>query len=80
MKFVSFFILTYTHIHKYPSTYLNIFFLFAPSTHKGIEDCITPGNKENDRYFLKSDEFVQLHLRNRLRKDECVCFADVKTE
>lgn len=47
-------------------------------TPEGIEDCITPGNKENDRYFLKSNEFVQLHLRNRLRKDECVCFADVK--
>jgi hypothetical protein len=43
---------------------------------EGVEDCVTPGNKENDRYFLKSSEFVQLHLRNRLRKDECVCFAN----
>lgn len=43
---------------------------------EGIEDCISPGNKENDRYFLKADEFVQLHLRNRIRKDECVCFGN----
>lgn len=46
-------------------------------TPKGVEDCITKGNQEDDRYFLKADEFVQLHLRNRLRKDECVCFADI---
>ncbi len=43
---------------------------------EGIEDCITPGNKLNDRYVIREDEFVQLHLRNRLRKDECVCFGD----
>ena len=49
---------------------------YAP---EGVQDCITPGNKENDRYFLRADEFIQLHLRNRLRKDECVCFADVST-
>mmetsp|Transcript_11741 Transcript_11741/g.17821 ORF Transcript_11741/g.17821 Transcript_11741/m.17821 type:complete len:704 (+) Transcript_11741:189-2300(+) len=50
---------------------------YAP---EGVEDCITPGNKRTDRYFLKTDEFIQLHLRNRLRKDECVCFADVNIE
>ena len=43
---------------------------------EGVEDCISRGNKVNDRYFLKADEFVQFHLRNRLRKDECTCFAD----
>lgn len=41
---------------------------------KGVEDCITPGNNESDRYFLKDDEFVQLHLRDRERKVECTCF------
>lgn len=40
----------------------------------GLQDCITPGNKETDRYFLKEDEFVQLHLRDRERKKECTCF------
>jgi hypothetical protein len=40
----------------------------------GLEDCITPGNKETDQYFLKEDEFVQLHLRDRERKKECTCF------
>lgn len=44
---------------------------------EGVEDCITGGNKENDRYFLKADEFVQVHLRNRLRKDDCVCFTEL---
>jgi len=53
----------------HPDTDMN----FVPD---GVEDCITPGNKENDRYFLKPDEFVQLHLRNRLRKDECVCLLN----
>jgi len=43
---------------------------------KGVEDCITPGNKETDRYFLKESEFVQLHLRNRERKPECACFVN----
>ena len=43
---------------------------------KGVEDCITKGNKETDRYFLKASEFVQLHLRNRERKPECACFAN----
>ena len=46
--------------------------LYVP---KGINDCVTAGNIENDRYFLKSDEIVQLHLRDRLRKDECTCFT-----
>lgn len=41
---------------------------------KGVEDCITPGNEESDRYFLKENEFVQLHLRDRERKAECTCF------
>lgn len=41
---------------------------------KGVDDCITPGNEESDRYFLKDDEFVQLHLRDRERKVECTCF------
>lgn len=40
----------------------------------GLKDCITPGNLENDIYFLKEDEFVQLHLRDRERKEECSCF------
>lgn len=43
---------------------------------RGIEDCIVPGNKENDRYFLKESEFVQLHLRDRERKPECACFVN----
>jgi len=43
---------------------------------KGVEDCITNGNKETDRYFLKESEFVQLHLRNRERKPECTCFVN----
>jgi len=42
----------------------------------GVEDCITPGNEETDRYFLKESEFVQLHLRNRERKPECTCFVN----
>lgn len=42
----------------------------------GVQDCITPDNKESDRYFLKDSEFVQLHLRDRERKAECTCFAD----
>jgi len=43
---------------------------------KGVEDCITPGNKENNRYFLKENEFIQLHLRDRERKPECTCFLN----
>jgi len=43
---------------------------------RGIEDCISHGNKENDRYFLKESEFVQLHLRDRERKPECACFLN----
>ena len=43
---------------------------------KGVVDCITPGNKEDDRYFLKESEFVQLHLRDRQRKAECACFMN----
>ena len=43
---------------------------------QGIEDCITSGNKEDDRYFLKESEFVQLHLRDRERKPECTCFLN----
>jgi hypothetical protein len=40
----------------------------------GLQDCITPGNKVTDQYFLKEDEFVQIHLRDRERKKECICF------
>ena len=43
---------------------------------KGVEDCITAGNMETDRYFLKESEFVQLHLRDRERKPECTCFVN----
>ncbi len=43
---------------------------------EGVQDCITPRNRVDDRYFLKESEFVQLHLRNRLRKDECTCFVN----
>jgi len=46
---------------------------------EGVEDCITPGNKETDRYFLKESEFVQLHLRDRERKPECACFGNAPT-
>ena len=42
----------------------------------GLEDCISPGNTRNDRYFLKETEIVQLHLRNRQRKLECTCFVN----
>jgi len=45
-------------------------------TPRGIEDCISSGNIENDRYFLKESEFVQLHLRDRERKPECSCFVN----
>lgn len=44
---------------------------------KGVRDCITPGNKETDEYFLTQDEIVQIHLKDRERKKECTCFADV---
>ena len=43
---------------------------------EGLDDCIAPGNKENDRYFLTANEFVQLHLRDRERKAECTCFVN----
>jgi len=43
-------------------------------TPQGVDNCIEDPNK--DRYFLKEDEFVQLHLRNRQRKKECTCFVN----
>ena len=44
---------------------------------RGVEDCITPGNREDDVYFLRAEsEFVQLHLRDRERKVECACFVN----
>ena len=42
----------------------------------GVEDCITPGNAINSRYFLGEDEFVQVHLRDRERKPESACFVN----
>ena len=45
----------------------------------GVRNCITPNNKVDDRYFLKESEFVQLHLRNRMRKEECTCFVNEET-
>lgn len=45
----------------------------------GVEDCITPGNKRDNRYFLTETEFVQLHLRDRQRKEECTCFVNQET-
>jgi len=46
----------------------------------GLKDCITPGNRETDEYFLTSNEIVQIHLRDRERKPECTCFAEVPME
>lgn len=43
---------------------------------EGLDDCVSWGNKENDRYFLTANEFVQLHLRDRERKAECTCFVN----
>jgi len=41
----------------------------------GVKNCITPGNKITDEYFLTANEIVQVHLRDRERKPECACFA-----
>jgi hypothetical protein len=39
----------------------------------GVRDCISPGDQQPEDYFLNTDELVQVHLRNRLRKEECSC-------
>jgi len=53
---------------------------------EGVEDCIFPRNvtmpqaalsnntPSAQRYVLGEDEFVQVHLRDRMRKAECECF------
>ncbi|KAL7550701.1 hypothetical protein ACHAWF_013925 [Thalassiosira exigua] len=54
---------------------------------KGVEDCINSSgghhfvlpqhrDKETDRYFVSEEEFVELHLRDRQRKQECSCFVN----
>jgi len=43
----------------------------------GLKSCITPGNEETDEYFLTESEIVQVHLRDRERKPECACFAEI---
>mmetsp|Transcript_21240 Transcript_21240/g.29768 ORF Transcript_21240/g.29768 Transcript_21240/m.29768 type:complete len:696 (-) Transcript_21240:114-2201(-) len=42
----------------------------------GVKNCITQGNEETREYFFTKNEVVQVHLRNRLRKDVCVCFGE----
>jgi len=39
----------------------------------GVRDCISPGDQDPEDYFFNADELVQVHLRNRLRKEECSC-------
>lgn len=55
---------------------------------EGVEDCIYPSNftmllvglsdkiPSAERFVLGEDEFVQVHLRDRMRKKECACFLN----
>ncbi|GFH59601.1 hypothetical protein CTEN210_16077 [Chaetoceros tenuissimus] len=43
---------------------------------KGVDNCITPHGVISDRFYIREDEFVQLHLRDRERQAECACFIN----
>lgn len=44
------------------------------------EDCSLVNSNAHESYFLGTNEFVEIHLRNRMRKEECTCFINSEHE
>lgn len=58
------------------------FYVHQPFT---LDEYITPGlhnckgQRHYSEYMIKESDIVQVHLRNRMRKEECSCFFDQNT-
>mmetsp|Transcript_60518 Transcript_60518/g.72761 ORF Transcript_60518/g.72761 Transcript_60518/m.72761 type:complete len:641 (+) Transcript_60518:49-1971(+) len=60
---------------------INLFSVHHPDTQEefapaGVQDCITPSNVDDPKYFLTADEGIQVHLRRGERKKGCSCFSE----
>ena len=42
----------------------------------GVEDC----KQEDERWLLNEDEVIQVHLRDRMRKEECTCLKSAAVQ